>query len=61
MRRKRVPRLTGFDYTGGYRYFLTICTQRRARIFTTREAVDVVLVQLLQSARSERIAVFAYH
>jgi putative transposase len=60
MHRKRVPRLPGFDYTGGYRYFLTICTQRRVPVFTTRQAVDVVLAQLLRSAHDERIAVIAY-
>jgi putative transposase len=60
MRRKRVPRLRGFDYTGGHRYFLTLCTQRRLRVFITSKAVDLVLVQLLRSARDERIAVFAY-
>ena len=60
MRRKRVPRLRGFDYTGGHRYFLTICTKRRVRVFVTREAVDVVLAQLLQSARDQRMAVIAY-
>ena len=60
MRRKRVPRLRGFDYTGGYRYLLTICTQHRLRVFITRDAVDVVLLQLLQSARDERFAVIAY-
>ena len=60
MRRKRVPRLDGFDYTGGYRYFLTICTQGRARVFMTRDAVEVVLAQLLQSARDEHMAVIAY-
>src|SRR6188508_1077491 len=60
MRRKRVPRLRGFDYAGGYRYFLTVCTQRRVHVFVTREAVDVVLAQLLQSARDERMAVLAY-
>src|SRR5688500_7411758 len=60
MRRKRVPRLRGFDYTGGHRYFLTICTQHRVRLFITHEAVNVVLAQLLQSARDERVAVIAY-
>ena len=60
MRRKRVPRLEGFDYTGGYRYFLTICTQQRARVFTARQAVDVVLAQLLQSSSDECMAVIAY-
>ena len=60
MRRKRAPRLRGFDYTGGYRYFLTICTLRRGRVFVSREAVDVVLTQLLQSAQDERMAVIAY-
>ena len=60
MSRKPVPRLRGFDYTGGYRYFLTICTRRRACVFVTREAVDAVVVQLLQSSRDERFAVIAY-
>ena len=60
MRRKPVPRLRGFEYTGGYRYFLTICTEQRVCAFVTREAVDVVLVQLLRSAQDERMGVIAY-
>jgi len=60
MHRKAVPRLRGFDYTGGHRYFLTICTKQRARVFVTRVAADVVLSQLLQAAYDERMAVIAY-
>ena len=60
MRRKPVPRLRGFEYTGGYRYFLTICTEQRVSVFVTREAVDIVLVQLLQSSQDKRMAVIAY-
>jgi putative transposase len=60
MRRKPVPRLRGFDYTGCYRYFLTICTLKRSPVFVTPATVDVVLVQLAQSAQDERMAVMAY-
>ena len=57
---KPVPRLCDFPYTGLYRYSLTICTHRRQAVFTNREAVDLVLSQLLQSASRSAFAVIAY-
>ena len=60
MQRKHVPRLRGFDYTGGYRYFLTICTSGRRAVFVHHEAVDLVLAQFLRSATDNRVAVIAY-
>ena len=55
-----VPRLHNFSYAGLYRYSLTICTYRRQRVFVNREAVDLVLWQLLQSASRSGFAVIAY-
>ena len=57
---KPVPRLHNFSYAGLHRYSLTICTYRRQRVFVNREAVDLVLWQLLQSASRSGFAVTAY-
>ena len=57
---KPVPRLREFSYAGLYRYSLTICTHRRQAVFTNREAVDLVVSQLLQSASRSAFAVIAY-
>ena len=60
MLRKRVPRLPAFDYTGGYRYLLTICTNVSTPVFKTGRAVDLVIRQLLRSANDEDFVVIAY-
>jgi putative transposase len=57
---KPVPRLRGFSYRGGYRYFLTLCTIDRRRCFVDRSAVGLVREQLRLAADSHRVAVIAY-
>jgi len=57
---KRVPRLASFNYTGCYRYFLTICAAGRARLFVTDEAVSLVLLELSRTSADEHFAVTAY-
>ena len=54
------PRLGTFDYRGFYRYFLTICTHHRARLFVSDSAVRVVVTQLSRTAHAERFSVIAY-
>jgi REP-associated tyrosine transposase len=53
-------RLQAFDYLGLHRYFLTFCTFERQPLFTTREAVDEILMQIQRGAREERFALIAY-
>ena len=60
MQRKRPPRLTSFDYTGLYRYFLTVCTFSRSRVFVDTSAVDVVMVELTRTADDVLFSVIAY-
>ena len=57
---KLAPRLDGFDYLGFYRYFLTICTAERPRIFVDDEAVGLVIVQLTRTAGDQGFSVIAY-
>jgi putative transposase len=57
---KRVPRLTAFDYSGLYRYSLTICTAGRATLFVTDEAISLVLLELSRTSDAEQFAVIAY-
>ena len=54
------PRLESFDYLGFYRYFLTICTFNRMRVFVEDEAVRLVMVELARTSNDERFAVIAY-
>jgi putative transposase len=54
------PRLGTFDYLGAYRYFWTICTFRRQRVFLHDAVVDSVLLDFLNAADGERIAISAY-
>jgi putative transposase len=54
------PRLASFDYTGCYRYFLTICTCGRRRVLIDQERVAVVVTQLLRVATDGHFAVVAY-
>ena len=52
--------LRSFGYTGPYRYFLTFCTNLRRHLFTSRDRVDLVLMQIVRSAAEERFAIVAY-
>jgi putative transposase len=60
MPRKSPPRLRTFDYTGLYRYFLTISTFRRSPVFVDCDAARIVTTQLARAASSERFSVIAY-
>lgn len=60
MTRESPPRLRGFDYTGFYRYFLTILTFKRSRCFADDEAVRLVVTQLARTAAAARFSVLAY-
>ncbi len=52
--------LKSFDYTGLYRYFLTFCTDSRRKLFTSAQAVDLVLLQIERAAADEQFAIVAY-
>jgi len=54
------PRLKIFDYVGPHRYFLTFCTRERRSIFTTADAVDLVLQQILRAASETAFVIIAY-
>ena len=56
---KPVPRLETFDYMGLHRYFLTICTEDRARVFVRADGVHLVLVELSRTS-VDHFAVIAY-
>ena len=60
MPNKLSPRLKGFDYQGLYRYFLTICTSKRKRLFVDDESARIVLTQLSRTADDHRFDVIAY-
>jgi len=51
--------LPAFDYTGFYRYFLTFCTEKRARLLVDDDTVDLVWTQFLRAASGENMAILA--
>jgi len=57
---KLSPRLKTFDYLGFYRYFLTICTRDRTRLFIGDESVRLVLMELSRTADDQCFAAIAY-
>ncbi|HBL52491.1 MAG TPA: hypothetical protein DDZ34_00090 [Syntrophaceae bacterium] len=55
------PRLKNFDYIGRYRYFITICADRRKNIFEENNAlVEVLLDILAASGGMHRFTIWAY-
>jgi putative transposase len=47
-------------YIGKHNYFLTFCTNRRARFFVESPTVDLVLTHFLRAGREHRFALTAY-
>jgi len=60
MQHRHAKRTRGFSYVGIHRYLLTFCTHYRAPLFTSAEAVDLALTQILRAVREERFALIAY-
>jgi putative transposase len=56
----RPKRLRAFPYVGAYRYFLTLCTFRRTRVFVTNDRVALVLEQIQRAAATHEFAILAY-
>jgi putative transposase len=57
---KNAPRAASFAYVGLYRYFLTICTDRRQPVFTTAQSIELPRSQLLRTSAVEGFVVVAY-
>lgn len=53
-------RLPFGDCTGGYRYFLTVCTHNRQRHFAHGATVEATWLQFLQYSKREAFAILAY-
>ncbi len=47
---KPKPRLKKFDYVGRYRYFITICTDRRKNIFEENNALVQEMAEILAAS-----------
>ena len=56
----RPPRLEGFDYRGGYRYFLTICTYPRRVVFNDPSVIDLVMDQIRFTTAEQQTENIAY-
>jgi REP element-mobilizing transposase RayT len=52
--------LETFDYIGMHRYFLTFCTDGRAKRFEDREQVDVAQSQILRAAGEQGFEITVY-
>ena len=57
---RRTRRHPGFDYWGPHAYFVTICTNRRRRIFEDAVFARDAIAKLLRSASAHRFALPAY-
>jgi REP element-mobilizing transposase RayT len=57
---RRPEHLRAFDYLGCHQYFLTFCTDRRRRIFTTAETVLTVRTQIERAAHEQSVALLTY-
>ena len=60
MRTGRPQRLGQFDYLGPHRYFLTFCTEGRARLFDHGDVLWLVHAQILRAAVQGEFDVLAY-
>jgi putative transposase len=60
MRSRKTLRLKTFGYLGVHRYSLTICTERRQRLFKRGHVVLLVLSQISRSAADHQFAILAY-
>ncbi|MBM3751890.1 MAG: transposase [Acidimicrobiia bacterium] len=56
----RPARLPGFPYTGGYRYFLTMCCRNRQSAFVDAVFVSRVACEIPRTAHQHQFAVLAY-
>jgi REP element-mobilizing transposase RayT len=52
--------LQNFDYVGMHRYFLTFCTDGRAKRFESQEELDVAHSQILRAAVEQGFELTAY-
>ncbi|MEQ1761015.1 MAG: transposase [Vicinamibacterales bacterium] len=56
----RPHRLPGFSYLGPSRYFLTLCTHRRASAFRSPDVVQRTLLEFFRTSHYASFAVLAY-
>lgn len=54
------PRLQDFSYVGQYRYFLTICVNHSAPIFSNDTVARFVIAHFLRCAKARGFEVLAY-
>jgi REP element-mobilizing transposase RayT len=60
MHARRPHRIQNFPYLGGYRYFVTCCTDNHARAFVSPPSVAALTTQLLRTCDAHSFAVLAY-
>ena len=60
MRTGNPGHLNAFDYLGPHRYSLTFCTDRRQKLFTTKDVVDLVLEQIARAATEYQFEITTY-
>src|SRR5262245_24795976 len=60
MHTRRPQRLKDFPYLGGYRYFVTCCTDHWLRAFTSAAIVDALSTQLRRTCAEHSFALLAY-
>jgi putative transposase len=53
-------RIAGFDYVGLHAYFLTICVEKRRRVFADADRARWAITKLLQIAAANDMSIPAY-
>lgn len=56
---KRI-RLKEFNYLGTYRYFVTICCERKTELFKNSKIVEICVRILEETAKKEQFRIWAY-
>jgi len=58
---KSKPHLTDFDYCGCYRYFVTICTDKKKNLFVKNNHIIEKMIEFLdQKAKKQLFTVWVY-
>ncbi len=60
LKRKPRTRLKGFDYIGHYRYFVTICTRNKDRLFVDGDNVQTIISILREEAQRHAFTIWGY-
>ncbi len=59
-KRKNAPRLSCFDYTGSYAYFITCATYQKRLYFTDKAVIDIILPVISRCSARKGFNIYTY-